>query len=129
LIVSGVILFGVASWPASGRREGVLELIGFIALGFALAIVASLWSAGGALAFPTIQAGPSCRCGYSSACSSSYHRCSSRFCCSPGGYTALPRIQLVPDLHARGHALISGADPRVALAFAVALAFIGALSL
>jgi ABC-2 type transport system permease protein len=113
------ILFGVGFVAGVRVTGSVLELFGLIVLGFALTVIAALWSAGIALRFRTIQAGPLMQMPVFIA-----------LFLSPvfvplalltGWIKTAARIDPITVFMEQGRNFIAGTDPKATLAFGVAL--------
>jgi ABC-2 type transport system permease protein len=120
--VGAVLLFGIGLAAGVHIDGGIADAVGLVGLGLLLTLMASLWSAGVALRFRTIQAGPLMQVPIFLV-----------IFMSPvfvplallTGWIRVPaHVNPFTVLIEQGRNLIAGTDPRVALAYGVALGVI-----
>jgi ABC-2 type transport system permease protein len=124
--VGGLVIFGVGFAAGVRTRGNVGEVAELVALGLLLTVMASLWSAGVALRFRTIQAGPVMQLPIFLV-----------IFLSPvfvplalltGWIRSPAKVNPFTVLIEQGRNLLAGTHPRTALAFGVALAVIAVAS-
>lgn len=117
-LVGGAILFA-AGFVVGIRIEGnPLEVVALVALGLSLTVISALWSAGIALRFRTIQAGPLMQMPIFIALFLSPVFVPLAFL--TGWIRDAARFNPITVFMEQGRNLIAGTDPRAALAFGVA---------
>lgn len=120
--VGAALLFGAGF--AFGMRSGgnVIEIVSLLALGFLLTVMTSLWAAGVALRFRTIQAGPLMQVPIFLVIFLS--PVFVPFALLEGWIKATARVNPFTVFIEQGRNLIAGNEPKLALLYAVAAAVI-----